>query len=146
MQKIVASIYIYTRSLIQELIYQRSLHVQLLISYIGLPRLAGDSRFSNSSFGHGTGLSRAQPEGQLDRSVDMPFHRLLLTARAHPSNWRIQKFLHSNPWNIKHARPCSSVGLSYLGSPAALLLDFSWYIYTGISMDLKIFRWYYYAI
>lgn len=103
------------------------MHVSLLTIDIGLARLAGDSWFSNSSCGHGTGLSRSQLEGQLDRSTDMPIHRLLLTARTHPSNRRIQKFLHSRPWNIEHARPCSSVGLSYLGSPAALLLDFSRY-------------------
>ncbi|KAK6258435.1 hypothetical protein SCA6_012909 [Theobroma cacao] len=84
--------------------------------------LAGDARIIDSSPGCGSKLLCTHLEGQLGRCFDMPPHRLLLAARAHPGLGWIQEFLLSEPWNIKHRWHYPSVSLPCLVPGASLRL------------------------
>ncbi|XWS45344.1 hypothetical protein CRYUN_Cryun15aG0128400 [Craigia yunnanensis] len=87
-----------------------------------LSRLAGDARIVDPSSGCGSELLCTHFEGQLGWCFNMPLHRMLPIARAHPSLGWIPEFLHSEPWNIKHCRHYPSDSLPRLVAGASLRL------------------------
>ncbi|XWS33700.1 hypothetical protein CRYUN_Cryun22dG0105500 [Craigia yunnanensis] len=87
-----------------------------------LSRLAGDARIVDPSSGCGSKLLCKHLEEQLGWCFDMPPHRMLPTARPHPSHGWIPLIIHSEPRNIKHHRHYPSDSLPGLVAGASLCL------------------------
>ncbi|KAK3412480.1 hypothetical protein EUGRSUZ_I01231 [Eucalyptus grandis] len=69
-----------------------------------LPRLAGDARRSDSPDSGGPKPVREHRKGGLDWGGDLPRHRVLLAAGAHPGCRRVPQCVHESQRHLQHRR------------------------------------------
>lgn len=97
-------------------------YLQFLFLLVDGCRMVGDARLVDPAHCGGAPLFRAHAERPLDRSPNMPPHRVLPAARAHPRVGRVQELPHAVARDIQHARDRAPDRVPGLGDHDSLLL------------------------